>query len=113
MVEPLQARSFERCINLALHGCETFDFAPADLGVLRERLRAYQGFSIHAPLPTCPEYPGHAATSFLLDPDKVKRQASLDMLRRDGAGGGRVGGALCRRSLWRAAFGWSVPTGGP
>ena len=72
----------ERALNLALHGCETFDFAPADLAALRERLRLYPAFSVHAPLPTPPDYPGSPVTSFLLDPDPVKRQASLDMLRR-------------------------------
>lgn len=82
MVKPRESRSFERRINLALHGCETFDFAPADLDGLRERLRDCSGFSVHAPLPTGPDYPGSAATSFLLDPDPVKRKASLLMLRR-------------------------------
>lgn len=82
MVEPWGSRVFERCLNLALHGCETFDFAPADLPALRERLRAYPAFSIHAPLPTWPDYPGPATTSFLLDPDPARRQASLDILCR-------------------------------
>jgi sugar phosphate isomerase/epimerase len=82
MVEPRESRSFERRINPALHGCEIFDFAPADLKGLRERLRHCPGFSVHAPLPTWPEYPGRAATSFLLDPDPVKRQASLSMLQQ-------------------------------
>jgi sugar phosphate isomerase/epimerase len=80
MVGNCQVRSFERRINPALHGCETFDFAPSDLKALRARLRDCSEFSVHAPLPTWPEYPGRAATSFLLDPDAAKRQASLLML---------------------------------
>jgi sugar phosphate isomerase/epimerase len=82
MAGPVKSRSFERRLNLALHGCETFDFAPADLGELRERLRAYPQFSVHAPLPMPLDYPGRAATSFLLDPDPAKRQASLSMLHQ-------------------------------
>lgn len=79
-VSPDQERQYERALNPALHGCETFDFAPDDLPSLRGRLRAYRAFSVHAPLPTPPDYPGKAVTSFLLDPDPVKRRASLDML---------------------------------
>ena len=74
--------SNERALNPALHGCETFDFAPADLPALRERLRAWPAFSVHAPLPTPPDYPGSPAISFLLDPDPLKRRASLDMLHQ-------------------------------
>jgi sugar phosphate isomerase/epimerase len=73
-------RRYECALNPALHGCETFDFAPADLPMLRRRLRGYDGFSVHAPLPTPPDYPGRASTSFLLDADPARRQASLDML---------------------------------
>jgi sugar phosphate isomerase/epimerase len=58
-----------------------FDFAPEDLPALRDRLRRFPGFSVHAPLPTPVDYPGVPATSFLLDPDPAKRQASLDALR--------------------------------
>jgi sugar phosphate isomerase/epimerase len=75
-------RTYERTLNPALHGCETFDFAPADLAALRERLRSRPAFSVHAPLPTPPDYPGSPVTSFLLDPDPFKRQVSLDMLQR-------------------------------
>jgi sugar phosphate isomerase/epimerase len=82
MPEPTEPRVFERCLNAALHGCETFDFAPADLVALRERLREFPGFSVHAPLPTWPDYPGRATTSFLLNPDPVKRAASLGMLQQ-------------------------------
>jgi sugar phosphate isomerase/epimerase len=82
MTETLESRTYERRINVALHGCETFDFAPADLGGLREYLRTVPAFSVHAPLPTAPDYPGRAATSFLLDPDVAKREASLEMLHR-------------------------------
>lgn len=74
-------RDSERALNPALHGCETFDFGPMDMAELRNRLRAYPGFSVHAPLPTPPHYPGSPSTSFLLDPDPSKRQASLDMLQ--------------------------------
>jgi sugar phosphate isomerase/epimerase len=82
MNESMESRVYVRRINLALHGCETFDFAPADLDVLRERLRAFPAFSVHAPLPTDPDYPGRAATSFLLDPDPIKRKSSLELLHR-------------------------------
>jgi sugar phosphate isomerase/epimerase len=82
MVTSLEARAFERALNLALHGCETFDFAPADLDALHERLLTFPAFSIHAPLPTPFDYPGRATTSFLLDPDAQKRQATLQMLNR-------------------------------
>ena len=82
MAGPWKSRSFERRLNLALHGCETFDFAPADLSALRQRLCVFRGFSVHAPLPTEPDYPGSAATSFLLDPDSTKRRASLEMLHQ-------------------------------
>jgi sugar phosphate isomerase/epimerase len=75
-------REYERALNPALHGCETFDFGSVDLPALRERLRAYAAFSVHAPLPTPPDYPGLPVTSFLLDPDPMKRQVSLDMLRQ-------------------------------
>jgi sugar phosphate isomerase/epimerase len=78
----MEPRAFERALNPALHGCETFDFAPADLDALRERLFTFQAFSVHAPLPTPLDYPGHAVTSFLLDPDPQKRQVTLDMLKR-------------------------------
>jgi sugar phosphate isomerase/epimerase len=84
-------RDYERALNPALHGCETFDFAPDDLPDLRERLRACPAFSVHAPLPTPPQYPGRAVTSFLLDPDLVKRQASLDMLHQTIGVAGRWG----------------------
>ena len=70
----------ECALNPALHGCETFDFGPAHLPDLADRLQAYPAFSVHAPLPTPLDYPGTPATSFLLDPDPAKRQASLDML---------------------------------
>jgi sugar phosphate isomerase/epimerase len=82
MSTSLEPRAFERALNLALHGCETFDFAPDDLGALYERLLTFPAFSIHAPLPTPCDYPGRAATSFLLDPDAQKRQATLQMLSR-------------------------------
>ena len=72
----------ECAMNPALHGCETFDFAQVDLPLLRDRLRAVPAFSVHAPLPTPPDYPGSPVTSFLLDPDPVKRLASLDMLHQ-------------------------------
>jgi len=75
-------RSYERALNPALHGCETFDYGLQDLAPLRERLRAYPAFSVHAPLPTPDDYPGKPVTSFLLDSDVLKRRASLDMLRR-------------------------------
>jgi sugar phosphate isomerase/epimerase len=81
MVLDPKMRAYERALNPALHGCETFDFAPADLCALRERVRAFTAFSVHSPLPTPPDYPGRAVTSFLLDPDPLKRRASLDMLR--------------------------------
>ena len=77
---PDNDRQPARALNPALHGCETFDFAPGDLAGLRLSLRAYRAFSVHAPLPTPPDYPGQPVTSFLLDPDPTKRQASLDML---------------------------------
>ena len=79
--KPRQRRANERALNPALHGCEVFDFAPADLAALREQLRFFAGFSVHAPLPTPVDYPGVPATSFLLDPDPAKRQASLDALQ--------------------------------
>jgi sugar phosphate isomerase/epimerase len=82
MTKALESRLYERRLNLALHGCETFDFAPADLVALRERLRAFDAFSVHAPLPTDPAYPGRATTSFLLDPDPANRTASLKLLHR-------------------------------
>ena len=72
----------ECALNPALHGCETFDFAPIDLPLLRDRLRTVPAFSVHAPLPTPPDYPGAPVTSFLLDPDPKKRRASLDMLHK-------------------------------
>ena len=72
----------ECAMNPALHGCETFDFAPADLPLLRDRLCTVPAFSVHAPLPTPPGYPGSPVTSFLLDPDPVKRLASMDMLHQ-------------------------------
>jgi len=75
-------RIYERALNPALHGCETFDFARADLAGLQQRLAAYPAFSVHAPLPTPADYPGGTTTSFLLDPDPRKRQASLDALRQ-------------------------------
>jgi sugar phosphate isomerase/epimerase len=79
---PLQRiQSHERALNPALHGCETFDFAPDDLPLLEETLCTYPAFSVHAPLPTPPDYPGPPAMSFLLDPDPSRRQASLDMLK--------------------------------
>jgi len=81
-LEPADVREPERALNPALHGCETFDFGPGDLDALRLALRAYPAFSVHAPLPTPPDYPGRPVTSFLLDPDAAKRQASLDMLRQ-------------------------------
>lgn len=77
-----QGREYERTLNPALHGCETFDFGPADLPALHRRLMAYPGFSVHAPLPTPPDYPGSPVTSFLLDPEPWKRRACLRMLRR-------------------------------
>jgi sugar phosphate isomerase/epimerase len=82
MASERPARHYERALNPALHGCETFDFAPTDLGSLRERLRHCPGFSVHAPLPTPPDYPGRAVTSYLLDPDAAKRHASLNALER-------------------------------
>ncbi len=82
MVLDPKMRAYERALNPALHGCETFDFAPTDLRALRERVRVFSAFSVHAPLPTPPDYPGRAVTSFLLDPDPQKRQASLEMLQR-------------------------------
>jgi sugar phosphate isomerase/epimerase len=75
-------REPERALNPALHGCETFDFGPADLDDLKLRLRGFPAFSVHAPLPTPPDYPGRPVTSFLLDPDPAKRQASQDILRQ-------------------------------
>jgi sugar phosphate isomerase/epimerase len=78
--DPADTREPARALNPALHGCETFDFGPADLGGLRLRLRAYAAFSVHAPLPTPVDYPGQPVTSFLLDADPAKRCASLDML---------------------------------
>jgi sugar phosphate isomerase/epimerase len=75
-------RVYESALNPALHGCETFDFASTGLPALRERLQAFPAFSVHAPLPTPCDYPGAAVTSFLLDPDPIKRQASLDMLHQ-------------------------------
>ena len=80
MTSQRESRSYECALNPALHGCETFDFAPTDLPALRRRLQAYDGFSVHAPLPTPPGYPGRATTSFLLDADPARRQASLDAL---------------------------------
>jgi sugar phosphate isomerase/epimerase len=77
-----EPRSYERTLNPALHGCETFDFAPSDLAALRVVLERYPAFSVHAPLPTPPDYPGLPVTSFLLDPDVTKRQASLQMLHQ-------------------------------
>jgi sugar phosphate isomerase/epimerase len=77
---PEVPRSYERTLNPALHGCETFDFAPFDLDDLHGCLQRYPAFSVHAPLPTPPDYPGLPVTSFLLDPDPVKRKASLNML---------------------------------
>jgi len=74
-------RHYERTLNPALYGCETFDFAPDDLSALRDRLVAFPAFSVHAPLPTPPDYPGRPVTSYLLDPDVGKRRASLEMLR--------------------------------
>jgi sugar phosphate isomerase/epimerase len=81
MVLDPKMRAYERALNPALHGCETFDFAPTDLRVLRERVRVFSAFSVHSPLPTPPNYPGRAVTSFLLDPDLQKRRASLEMLQ--------------------------------
>ncbi len=80
--DPTDTREPERALNPALHGCETFDFGPADLDGLHLRLRAYAAFSVHAPLPTPVDYPGQPVTSFLLDADPAKRRASLDMLCR-------------------------------
>jgi sugar phosphate isomerase/epimerase len=82
MVLDPKMRAYERALNPALHGCETFDFAPTDLCALRERVRGFSAFSVHAPLPTPPDYPGRAVTSFLLDPDPQKRRTSLEMLQR-------------------------------
>lgn len=78
----MNERTYERCLNHALNGCQVFDFPVTDLRGLRSRLYAMPSFSIHAPLPTPSSYPGSASTSFLLDPDPIKRQATLDMLRR-------------------------------
>jgi sugar phosphate isomerase/epimerase len=78
----MNERTYERCLNRALNGCQVFDFAVADLRKLRNRLYSMPSFSVHAPLPTPEDYPAHASTSFLLDPDPAKRQATLDMLRR-------------------------------
>ena len=82
MSDRSDTRVYERTLNPALHGCETFDFSPGDLDALHVQVQTYNAFSIHAPLPTPPDYPGHAATSFLLDPDPMKRQATLGMLRQ-------------------------------
>jgi sugar phosphate isomerase/epimerase len=78
----MHERNYERCLNRALNGYQVFDFGVADLRELRSRLYSMPSFSIHAPLPTPANYPAHASTSFLLDPDPTKRQATLDMLRR-------------------------------
>ena len=77
-----QADTHECALNPALHGWETFDFAPVDLPLLRARLQGVPAFSVHAPLPTPPDYPGSPVTSYLLDPDPAKRVASLSMLRQ-------------------------------
>jgi sugar phosphate isomerase/epimerase len=78
----MDERNYERCTNRALDGCQVFDYGVADLRGLRSRLYSVPSFSIHAPVPTPASYPGPASTSFLLDPDPSKRQATLDMLRR-------------------------------
>jgi hypothetical protein len=78
----MDERTYERCVNRALNGCQVYDFGVTDLRKLRAHLYSVPSFSIHAPLPTPADYPGPASTSFLLDPDPAKRQATLDMLRR-------------------------------
>jgi hypothetical protein len=78
----MDERTYARGMNRALNGCQVFDYGVTDLRRLREHLYPMPSFSIHAPLPTPANYPGPASTSFLLDPDPVKRRASLAMLRR-------------------------------
>jgi sugar phosphate isomerase/epimerase len=78
----MKERTYERGLSRALNGCQVFDYGVTDLRELRSRLYSVPSFSIHAPLPTPQDYPAHASTSFLLDPDPAKRQATLDMLRR-------------------------------
>jgi len=78
----MDERNYEQCVNRALNGCQVYDFGVTDLRELRSYLYAVPSFSIHAPLPTPEDYPAHASTSFLLDPDPAKRHATLEMLRR-------------------------------
>jgi sugar phosphate isomerase/epimerase len=77
----MDERTYARGLSRARHGCQVFDYGVAHLCGLQERLDSMPAFSIHAPLPTPADYPGPASTSFLLDPDPRKRQATLDMLR--------------------------------
>jgi hypothetical protein len=78
----MDERTYARGVSRALNGCQVFDFGVADLRKLRGQLYSMPSFSIHAPLPTPADYPAPASTSFLLDPDPSKRQATLGMLRR-------------------------------
>jgi sugar phosphate isomerase/epimerase len=78
----IEQRTYARGCCRALDGYQVFDFGVAHLRELRSRLRTMPSFSIHAPLPTPADYPSHASTSFLLDPDPDKRWATLEMLRR-------------------------------
>jgi sugar phosphate isomerase/epimerase len=78
----MDERTYEQGMCRALNGCQVFDYGVTDLRTLRGQLYSVPSFSIHAPLPTPADYPGPASTSFLLDPDASKRQATLTMLRR-------------------------------
>lgn len=78
----MDERTYARAVSRALNGCQVFDFGVNDLRKLRGQLYSMPSFSIHAPLPTPVDYPAPASTSFLLDPDPRKRQATLEMLRR-------------------------------
>jgi sugar phosphate isomerase/epimerase len=78
----MEERTFERGWCRALNGCQVYDYGINDLRELRSRLYSMPSFSFHAPVPTPSDYPGHPSTSYLLDPDPDKRQATLGMLRR-------------------------------
>jgi sugar phosphate isomerase/epimerase len=78
----MDERTYACGLSRARNGCQAFDYGMAHLCQLRGHLCSVPSFSIHAPVPTPADYPGPASTSFLLDPDPSKRQATLDMLRR-------------------------------